>query len=177
MSIGKLKAMNVARAKEPGMYGDGGGLYLQVTGVGAKSWVFRYWVSERGPTTGEPVKDPATGKTRGTSREMGLGSFTVVSLDEARELASDARRLRHQGIDPIEARREAKQTAVLEKAKALKFKDAASAYIAAHRAGWRNEKHAAQWTATLETYAYRVIGDVSVQAIDTALVMKVIEPI
>ena len=177
MPIGKLKALNVGREKKPGMYGDGGGLYLQVTGAGAKSWVFRYWVSERDPTTGEPVKDPETGKTRGTSREMGLGSFTVVSLDEARELASDARRLRHQGLDPIEARREAKQTAALEKATALKFRDAASAYIAAHRAGWRNEKHAAQWTATLETYAYPVIGDLSVQVIDTALVMKVIEPI
>jgi Arm DNA-binding domain len=106
------------------------------------------WVSERDPKTGEPVKDPESGKTRGTSREMGLGSFTVVSLDEARELASDARRLRHQGLDPIEARREAKQTAALERAKALKFRDAASAYIAAHRVGWRNEKHAAQWTTS-----------------------------
>jgi integrase len=177
MPIGKLKALNVTRAKEPGMYGDGGGLYLQVTGAGAKSWVFRYWVSERDPTTGEHVKDPGTNKTRGTSREMGLGSFAVISLEEARELAADARRLRHQGVDPIEARREAKQTAALEKAKALKFKDAATAYIAAHCAGWKNEKHAAQWPATLETYAYPVIGGLSVQAIDTALVMKVIEPI
>jgi Arm DNA-binding domain len=152
-------------------------LYLQVTGAGAKSWVFRYWVPERDPVTGELVRNPATKKVCGISREMGLGSFTVVTLDEAREAAADVRRLRYQGIDPIEARREAKQTAALEKAKALKFKDAATAYIAAHRAGWKNKKHAEQWTATLETYAYPDIGDVSVQAIDTALVMKVIEPI
>jgi integrase len=177
MPTGKLKALNVARAKKPGMYGDGGGLYLQVTGAGAKSWVYRYWVPERDPATGELVRDPATKKVRGTSREMGLGSFTVVTLDEAREAAAEVRRLRHQGIDPIEARREAKQTAALEKAKALKFRDAATAYIAAHRAGWKCEKHAAQWTATLETHAYPVIGDLSVQAIDTALVMKAIEPI
>ncbi len=177
MPIGKLKALNVAREKRPGMYGDGGGLYLQVSGAGTKSWIFRFWVSERDPSTGEPLRDAVTKKPRGSSREMGLGSFTVVSLEVARALAADARRLRHQGIDPIEARREAKFASVLEKAKAFKFKDAAEAYITAHRPGWRNEKHAAQWTATLETYAYPVIGNLSVQAIDTALVMKVIEPI
>jgi integrase len=177
MPTGKLKALNVARAKKLGMYGDGGGLYLQVTGAGAKSWVYRYWVPERDPATGELVRDPATKKGRGTSREMGLGSFTVVTLDEAREAAAEVRRLRHQGIDPIEARREAKLTKAIEKAKALKFRDAATTYIAAHRAGWRNEKHGAQWTATLETYAYPVIGDLSVQAIDTGLVLKVLEPI
>jgi integrase len=177
MPIGKLKALTAARAKKPGMYGDGGGLYLQVTGAGAKSWVFRFWVPERDPASGEIVRDPETKKAIGTSREMGLGSFAVISLDEAREQAADARRLRHQGIDPIEARREAKQTAALEKSKTLKFKVAATAYIAAHRAGWKNKKHAEQWTRTLETYAYPTIGEVSVQAIDTALVMKVIEPI
>jgi integrase len=177
MAIEKLKALSVARAKKPGMYGDGGGLYLQVTGAGAKSWLFRFWVPERDPATGELLRDPATKKVVGTSREMGLGSFTVISLDAARELAADARRLRERGVDPIEARQVAKQTAALEKAKALKFKDAAATYIAAHRAGWRNEKHAAQWTATLETYAYPAIGEVSVQAIDTGLVLKVLEPI
>ena len=84
MRIGKLKALSVAREKRPGMYNDGGGLYLQVTGAGAKSWVFRYWVSERDPTTGELVRDPTT-KVRGTSREMGLGSCIIVTLNEARE--------------------------------------------------------------------------------------------
>jgi integrase len=176
-TIGKLKALNVARAKRPGMYGDGGGLYLQVTGASAKSWVFRYWVAERDRATGELVRDLATNKARGASREMGLGSCTVVTLDEARERAGECRRLRERGIDPIDARREAKQQVALEKANALKFKDAAAAYIAAHRAGWRNEKHASQWTTTLETYAYPTIGDVPVQAIDTSLVMRVIEPI
>jgi integrase len=177
MLTGKLKTLNVARAKTPGMYGDGGGLYLQVTGAGAKSWVFRFWVPARDPATGESMRDPLTKKVIGTSREMGLGSFTVVSLEEARQKAIEARRLRERGVDPIEARQVVKQTAALEKAKALKFKDAATTYIAAHRAGWRNEKHAAQWTATLETYAYPTIGEVSVQAIDTGLVLKVLEPI
>ena len=176
MTIGKLTALKVKHAKL-GMHADGGGLYLQVTGAGAKSWVFRYWVPDRDPATGDYIRDPITKKVRGTAREMGLGTATVVDLAEARQRADDARRLRARNIDPIDARKDAKLQAVLDKAKALTFKEAATNYIASHRAGWRNEKHAAQWTATLETYAYPVIGALSVQAIDTALVMKVIQPI
>jgi hypothetical protein len=69
--IGKLKALTVAREKRPGMYGDGGGLWLQVTGAGAKSWIFRYTVSPRDPATGELVRDPATGKVRGVAPSGG----------------------------------------------------------------------------------------------------------
>jgi integrase len=174
---GKLKALNVERLKAVGMYGDGGGLYLQVTGAGAKSWIFRYWVRERDPATGQPLRDAITNKVRGVSREMGLGSFNVVTLDEARDLADKYRRLRHQGVDPIDGRRAAREQAAFDAARAISFKDAATAYIAAHRAGWRNEKHAAQWGTTLEAYAYPEFGAVSVQSIDTALVMKVLEPI
>ena len=177
MRIGKLKALSVAREKRPGMYNDGGGLYLQVTGAGAKSWVFRYWISERDPTTGELVREPTTNKVRGTSREMGLGSCMVVTLNEARERAAECRRMREKGIDPIEARREARQQGALEKAKALKFRDAAAAYIAAHRAGCRNDKHVRQWENTLAVYADPIIGALSVQAVDTSLMCKVLEPI
>jgi integrase len=59
----------------------------------------------------------------------------------------------------------------------MTFKESAAMYVASHRAGWRNPKHAAQWQATLATYAEPVIGGLSVQAIDTALVLKVLEPI
>jgi integrase len=178
MPIGKLKALNVARSKTPGMYGDGGGLWLQVTSAGAKSWILRYWVAQRDPTTGAVVRDEQTKKVRGRSREMGLGSCATVSLEEARYQAREYRRLlQNEGVDPLEARAKAREQAALEKAKALTFKAAAETYITAHRAGWKNEKHAAQWPATLETYAYPTIGAFSVQAIDTALVMKVLEPI
>jgi integrase len=175
--IGKLKALNVAREKRPGSYGDGGGLYLQVTEAGTKSWIYRYWVAERDSVTGEVVLDPATNKTRGRSREMGLGSYITVSLAEARDRALECRKLREHGIDPIDAREHARRKAAVEQIKSLKFKDAAIAYMAAHRAAWKNDKHAAQWTATLETYAYPVIGDLQLHLIDTTLVMKVIEPI
>jgi integrase len=156
-TTGRLTALRVERTKAPGMYADGGGLYLQVTEGGA-SWIYRYMLD-------------------GRAREMGLGPLALYVLSEARALAQEARKLRHQGIDPIEARRAAKVQKRLDASEAMTFQECAHAYIAAHRAGWRNGKHAAQWEATLATYAGPVIGGLPVRAIDTALVMKVINPL
>jgi hypothetical protein len=66
---GKLTALKVAREKRPGLYGDGGGLYLQITERGSKSWIFRFWVAERDPTTGHVVRNSTTKKALGRSRE------------------------------------------------------------------------------------------------------------
>jgi hypothetical protein len=70
---GKLTALKVAREKRPGLYGDGGGLYLQISKRGSKSWIFRFWLSERDPVTGELVHHPATKKIKSRCRDMGLG--------------------------------------------------------------------------------------------------------
>src|SRR5580704_17584083 len=102
--IGKLKALTVERANRPGLYGDGGGLFLQVNHAGPKSWIFRYWVADRDPATGEIVYDPRTQKPKGRARDMGLGSFTTVSLKDARDRALECRKMREQGVDPIDAR-------------------------------------------------------------------------
>ncbi|MFK5597959.1 tyrosine-type recombinase/integrase [Methylobacterium sp. HMF5984] len=155
---GKLTALAVARLKTPGLYGDGGGLWLQVSGKGGKSWVFRYTL-------------------RGKSREMGLGSANTFSLVEARHKALVCRKLCFDNVDPIEARQQQRREADIEAARAMTFRQCGEAYIEAHKAGWRNAKHGAQWAATLEAYVYPVFGDRSVQAIDTALVTKAIEPI
>jgi hypothetical protein len=128
-TVNKLAALAVANAKTPGLYGDGGGLYLQVSPSGTKSWLFRYKVSGRG-------------------RYMGLGSLTTVSLAEARAAASECRRLRLQGIDPIDHRNDVRATDRLDAAKAMTFDDCRDAYIAAHKASWRNAKHQAQWVNT-----------------------------
>ena len=157
-TIGKLTALAVAREKRPGYFGDGGGLYLQVSAGGAKSWVFRF-------------------KVEGRTREMGLGPLHAITLAEARDAATECRRLRFQGIDPIEARKAERQQARLEAAKGMTFRACAERYIDAHKAGWRNPKHALQWASTLATYAYPVFGDLPVKAIDVSLVMKAIEPI
>jgi integrase len=152
----RLTALKVEKLKSPGMYPDGGGLYLRVTPEGTKNWVFRFMLN-------------------GRPRWMGLGPIALYGLQEARGKALDARRLRHEGVDPIDTRRADRLRDRLEAAKAMTFKQCAEAYIASHRAGWRNAKHAAQWDTTLATYVAPIIGALPVQAIDTALVMKVLE--
>jgi integrase len=156
--IGRLTALAVSRAKQPGMYADGGGLYLQVTTPEARSWVYRY------------ARD-------GRTRYMGLGSLNAVSLSEARTRATEARRLTSAGIDPIATRDGHRAAERAEAARQITFKHAAESYIKAHKAGWRNAKHGDQWRNTLETYAFPIIGDLPVQQIDSGLVVRVLEPI
>lgn len=112
----------------------------------------------------------------GKAREMGLGPFPEVSLARAREKALEARSLKADGVDPLEAKRAALAARRAEAAKGITFKGAAEGYIGAHRAGW-GDKHGSQWPATLAAYVYPVIGDLPVETIDTALVLKVLEPI
>jgi integrase len=154
----RLTARMVEQFKRPGYYGDGDGLVLRVADSGSKVWLFRY-------------------KAQGRVREMGLGPIRDVSLAEAREDAREARRLRRAGIDPIDAKRQRRAAARLDAAKMITFSQCAAAYIENHRVGWKNGKHAAQWEATLRTYAYPVFGNLPVAAIDTALVIKVLDPI
>jgi integrase len=156
--IGKLPPVALQKAMKPGMHADGGGLYLQVTASGAKSWIFRFMLNRR-------------------AREMGLGPLHTIPLAEARERARECRKLRLDGINPIEARETKRAEERLAAATAMKFEQCAERYIAAHRSGWRNRKHAAQWLSTLQAYVYPVFGSLPVQAIDTGLVMKVLEPI
>ena len=140
------------------MYPDGGGLYLQIAAGGARSWVYRYMLN-------------------GAARYMGLGPLHTVTLAQARVKALEARRLRQEGLDPIEARNVELGKVRLEAAKAITFRDATERYIESKKAEWRNAKHAKQWKSTLETYAYPIIGSVPVQDVDIGLVMKVLEPI
>lgn len=155
----KLKALTVGRlSKQSGLHSDGGGLYLRVTSPTACSWVFRYMIERR-------------------AREMGLGKYPDVSLADARTRAAEARKLKSQGIDPIDQRDAIRQSKLADAARAITFKDAAKSYIESNRAGWRNAKHAAQWEATLATYAEPIIGALAIQDIDTGLVLKTLEPI
>ncbi|MET0217981.1 MAG: Arm DNA-binding domain-containing protein, partial [Burkholderiales bacterium] len=156
--IERLSPRGVAGCKKPGHYADGDGLYLQVSLSGSKSWVLRFML-------------------RGKAREMGLGSTSIISLAEARTKAKDQRKLLAEGIDPIEARAAQRHQEVLQRARIMTFDECADAYIKAHRPGWRNAKHADQWIATLNSYASPVFGALSVQSVDTALVMKALEPI
>ena len=160
----RLTTIKVARVSKPGLYCDGHGLYLRVSARGTKSWIYRY-------------------RHKGKLRDMGLGSAGLVSLADARAVAHEHAKamlaFRHGTVDldPITNRRQLKAARRIEAAKGMTFQACADAYIAAHKAGWRNPKHRGQWTSTLTTYAYPVIGNLPVQAIDLGLVLKVIEPL
>jgi integrase len=168
--MGKLTAVSVRSAscpsnsQRPVRFGDGEGLYLQVAPGDTKSWLFRYTL-------------------HGKAREMGLGPFGeppgAVSLAEARRLAATARTLLREGRDPITARQERKEELRREALEAVErtFQAAAEALIKTKAAGWKNEKHAAQWTATLEAHAYPVIGKMPVARIRTDDVLRVLRPI
>ena len=130
---------------------------MRVGAAGNKSWVFRY-------------------KIRGNkTREMGLGALQTVSLAEARTRAAKARLQRLDDIDPIAVRRRERQATHAAAAKGQTFKECAEGYIAAHRAGWRSQKHAQQWPNTLRDYVYPLIGALPVAAIGTAHIMKILE--
>jgi len=151
----KLTALEVKKLTKPGLYGDGGGLTLQITKAGTKSWLFRYMIA---------------GKPYG----MGLGPVHTITLAEARQKAMEARKQLIDGINPLEAKKRRKIASALAKAKLMTFDQCAEAYIEAHRASWKNAKHADQWGNTIDTYASPIIGALPVAEIDTALVMKVL---
>ena len=106
---------------------------------------------------------------------MGLGGLATFGLAEARERARLLRQQIKDGIDPLAAKRTAKAERELAAAKALTFAQAAQAFYAQHEGQWRNRKHAAQFLSTLSTFAFPVIGNLPVAAIDTGLVFKVLE--
>jgi len=165
-TIQKLSALFVGRVKEPGMHADGGGLYLQVTPSGAKSWIFRFEIN-------------------GRERAMGLGGLNAVGLSEARTQAEECRGLRQRDIDPIEHRNQARVQAELDRANSISFGDACRQYIDSHQSGWKNKKHATQWEMTLmgvlpngkpAQFDYcAALRRLSVAAIDTAAVLRVLQ--
>jgi integrase len=161
---GKLKPLDVQRAKEPGRYSDGDGLYLIIAGPTSKNWSYRYW------------KD-------GKERWYGLGSFKDVSLQDGR-LARDAARLRVKGdrstpgIDIVQERRSAREEAKAVEIKAAlpTFEECAETYIREHWTTW-SEKHRNQWPSSLKRYAYPTIGKLTIVEIKPSHVYELLRPI
>lgn len=166
-----LTVKKVAQLHETGRYHDERGLYLEVNKTGGRSWVLRY---ERADT-----RPGYEGKRR--ERWMGLGPVADFTLDEARESARKARQLLHEGIDPIDARKDERSRrateAAIARAKNVTFEQCARQYYDKHSVKWKNAKHSAQFLSTLKMYAYPVLGNLPVAAIDMALVAKALRPI
>jgi integrase len=153
-----LSALSINRRKKPGYLGDGGGLYLQVTEAGSKSWIFRYSMV-------------------GKRREMGMGAYPAVSLGAARNLAQEARTVLAGGQDPIAVRDAERARKRLEEARGVTFDQAVEQFLADHVVTWKNEKHRQQWRNTLNTYVSPAMGRLSVGAIGTPEVSRVLDAI
>jgi len=150
MALHKLS--NIRSIAKPGMHGDGGGLYLKVTNSGTKSWIYRFQLN-------------------GKRREMGLGPADVIGLSRARQLAADCRETVKLGQDPIQMRKADVPPTTPT------FRELAAEHIRQNESGWSNERHAKQWSATLERYAYPVIGKLPVDQIETRHILATLEPI
>ena len=155
-----VKRLTHAGGKTNAMVAVGGvaGLYIQTTPKGGKTWVLRVKVGTK-------------------RRDIGLGGFPTVTLAQARDKARAARDKIESGIDPVEERKAAKARLALAQRKGLLFKDAVDKALAAKLEAFRNEKHRLQWRSTLDKYAIPEIGMLPVQEIDTAAVLRVLQPI
>jgi len=173
ITLNQLNVKQIEAAK-PGLHNDGGGLCLQVSPTGAKSWLYRY-------------------KADGKIRSMGLGSVQTVTLAQARKHADECRQLRQRGIDPLDAlnavkqankaessalEAQAKQQAQVESGTAPDlFKNVGADFIATNRSQWRNPKHRQQWENTLLTYVYPAIGHKRCAEVTTDDVLSILKPI
>jgi integrase len=151
----RLTAKQVEYAK-PGRYGDGGGLWLEVSASGARHWTLRYQIN-------------------GRARWMGLGGAEVVTLADARERARLARLALLDGIDPLEARRAQRAEQRRAQAATITFREAAKAVIGTRESDWSAE-HVRQWRASIAEVD-STLGSLPAAAIDAALVLKAVEPI
>ena len=146
----KLTAKFVENISKAGKYYDQHGLFLHVRPSGAKKWLQRYTF-------------------QGRRREIGLGSAKIVSVATARRNAHQNLVLVSEGIDPIEDK---KQDSIIPS-----FEVAAREVYEDNRPTWRNAKHAAQFITTLETYAFPVIGSMSVREINSSHILRILSPI
>lgn len=171
-AINILTAIKVAKVNEPGRYADGGGLYLNVRENGNKEWIFRYQLD-------------------GKRRNMGLGRYdkTKNTLSKARSIAAECRDLVTKGVDPINHRKEEKERLRQQQEQYLKelesshsrkeitFRVCAERYIKNKSGEWKNAKHRAQWTSSLETYVFPIIGDKPIDEIELGDIRSVLDPI
>jgi hypothetical protein len=148
-----MTALAVKKLTTKGRYAIGGGLFLNVSAPASRAWVFRY-------------------QHRHRDRLMTLGDAQHMSLAQARDAHTKAKAMLASGVDPLDQRREeAAPTPTVPS-----FVEAASQFIASHKAGWKNAVHRQQWPQTLQAYAYPVIGSMAVDSITANHILAIVEP-
>lgn len=152
--MGKLTALAVKAATQPGRYQDGDGLMLLVKPSGSRSWQVRLQVD-------------------GKRRDFGLGSANSVSLADAREKADAIRKLYRSGVDPVAQKRADK----LAKATIPTFRQAAATTHEESKASWRNAKHRKDWLSSLERFAFDALGDTRIDLVTAPMVRDMLLPI
>jgi integrase len=156
--MGNLTTRLIANAPD-GMHSDGYGLYLKVKeSKGTKAWIYRYQLNN-------------------IRREMGIGSFELYTLNEARNKILELRKQVKDGVDPIEDRKQKQVLKAEEIEKSILFKEAANEYILQHKSGWSNTKHSQQWPNTMRDYVFPFIGSIPVAALTLKDVLRVLTPI
>ena len=154
----RLTAIAVRNASKPDFHHDGGGLYLQVSRFGTKSWILRYTIDKK-------------------TRDMGLDPVADWTLAEARERVMQYRRLIDDKRDPIEHRQAEQKARADERENSKTFGQCATACHEDKGTLWKNAKDEAQWINTLTSYALPVIGSMNIASIDKKEVAKMLEPI
>jgi integrase len=133
------------------------GLNLQVKPSLQKYWAFRFLFENR-------------------RYDISLGAYPEISLKEARKRAIEARNKLNQGINP-----KPKKKSVIDHAKVVAilptFKEYALACHELKSLEWINKKHSNQWINTLRDYAFKEIGDLPINEVDTEHILKILEPI
>jgi hypothetical protein len=152
-----LTAVQVSALSDDGVHWIAPSLHLQIRPQGTRIWLFRC-------------------SRNGENQWKGIGAAADKPLSEARDEAAMLRVAMRRGEDPF-AQRDAARAATKPKMKVPSFADCAGRYIETHRAGWRNDKHAAQWESTIKSYANPVLGKLPVDRVTVEHVLKVLEPI
>jgi integrase len=156
--IREIEDLAFSPQKKNALLGDGQGLYLGIAKSATASWLFRYMEN-------------------GKAKSVGLGGYPATTLQVAREEAQKLRNARAGGVDPAAAKQEAIREKKLQVSKAKTFETCATEYVTLSRPSWKNIKHGDQWLNTLTQYAFPVIGQNSINSIETDEIVRILAPI
>jgi integrase len=155
----ELTAIEVKRLPL-GLHAVGGvpGLCLQVASPVAKSWILRVVVGTK-------------------RREIGLGVYPEVGLAMARVAAAEMKDKIRWGIDPVEARKKARQAMEAEQKRGITFVAALDLFVPVKAQELAPGKYRDQWRDSVDKYAVPVLGNLLVHDISVPEILQVLEPI